>query len=183
MAIPRHHLAIPGDECQCGRRASLMHCTNCGSSRIYARMNRYHKCMDGEIRLVPVQYRCQTCAHEFIPEEREFCEASPVTEALARQKARVLHEALAGDSEMTPQQEQILKRVANEVPSSNQPVQTPREKYQAFRRIEIQLQGAYADEKIKLSHEGKKIGESLDDFVARHLAEMKVQRVEKPKED
>jgi len=93
MSIPKSHLGFKGDECQCGRRATLRHCTSCGSSRTYARHNRLHTLASGEEKFVKIQFCCQACGHEFIEEEREFCDAPPVSSALARQKVQAIAQA------------------------------------------------------------------------------------------
>lgn len=86
-------VGIRGDECDCGRRASVLHCNVCGSRRIYARSNRQHLHLDGSIKFVANEFRCQTCGHVFIEEERQFCDAPPISEALAKLKVQRLHEA------------------------------------------------------------------------------------------
>jgi hypothetical protein len=86
-------VGIKGDECDCGRRSSVLHCNACGSTRIYARTGRLHTHLDGTTKFVETQLRCQTCGHLFIQEERQFCEAPPVSEALARLKVQRLAQA------------------------------------------------------------------------------------------
>jgi hypothetical protein len=51
--------------------------------------------MNGEVKEVPIQYRCMTCGHEFIEEEREWCNAAPIGEVLALLKARNIAAAQA----------------------------------------------------------------------------------------
>ena len=100
MPVSRQMIGIPGDECQCGRRATIRHCPECGSFRTYGRSGRMHKHLDGVERLVERQFRCQACTHLFIDEEREFCEAPPVGQKLAAQRVKALHEASSGS--LTP---------------------------------------------------------------------------------
>jgi len=88
------NIGIKGDECVCGRRASVLHCPACGSSRVYARENRKHTMLDGSVKHVDTQFRCQRCGHLFIEEERQFCDAPPVSKKLAEQKARALAQSL-----------------------------------------------------------------------------------------
>lgn len=86
--------AVKGDECSCGRRASIMHCPICGSTRIYARQSRHHKMLDGSTKFVEIQYRCQRCGQLFIDEERTSCGAPPTRKELAKRRALVLGEEL-----------------------------------------------------------------------------------------
>jgi hypothetical protein len=118
MRVPHYNVGIKGDECQCGRRASIVHCPFCGSTRRYARKNRMHRMLDGTDKFVKAEYCCMTCAHEYIEEEREFCEAPPIGEKLAKQKAKALDEA--GKTEFTPTEktaaEAVLKMLRSGTP-------------------------------------------------------------------
>lgn len=93
MRVSQNLIGVPGDECICGRRKTVAHCPVCGSTRRYARSNRMHRMLDGSDRFVKTEFRCMTCGHEYIDEERELCEAPPVGAKLASQKVRALHEA------------------------------------------------------------------------------------------
>jgi len=93
--MSERNVGVVGDECQCGRRASVLHCPACGSSRVYSRQNREHKMLDGSLQFVRNQFRCMTCGHLFIEEERKFCDAPPITKKLAEQRARALAQSLA----------------------------------------------------------------------------------------
>jgi hypothetical protein len=115
--LPRRIEAVKGDECNCGRRATVLHCLKCGSTRIYARMNRLHKMMNGETKIVENEYRCQTCGHLFIDEEREFCDAPPFTAMLARLKAQRLLEASKSNEFLAP--EVIAKAQELQAPDQN----------------------------------------------------------------
>jgi hypothetical protein len=94
---------VKGDECQCGRRASVRHCPSCGSARIYgySKPDRYTG-MDGRTKLVENLYRCLSCSKRFIDEEREFCQAPPFTAALALLRQQRLHEAAQAESRGNP---------------------------------------------------------------------------------
>jgi hypothetical protein len=111
MAVPKRLMGSKGDECQCGRRASVIHCNACGSVRVYARLNRWHKCLNGDVRLMETQFRCQSCGHLFIEEEREFCDAPPVTAALALQKMKVLRDAKGTGEYLRPNDEKLAEVV------------------------------------------------------------------------
>ena len=122
MPLSKSFFGVRGDECQCGRRASIRHCPECGSTRTYARINRYHKYANGEVKLVENEYRCQGCGHLFVNEEREFCIAPPVGEALQAQKMRALHEAAQSGEYLTPAErvaaESLIKSMGGEVKAS-----------------------------------------------------------------
>jgi hypothetical protein len=107
MPIAKEVIGVQGDECQCGRRATVRHCIRCGSTRIYARMDRLHTFKNGSQKYVPIQLRCQGCGLLFVEEEREFCDAPPVGPKLAAQKVRALQEASLADERLTP-----MERVA-----------------------------------------------------------------------
>jgi hypothetical protein len=49
--------------------------------------------LDGTYKYVETEFRCQSCGHLFIEEEREFCDAPPISKALALMKVRALKEA------------------------------------------------------------------------------------------
>lgn len=129
MAIPKHHMAIKGDECQCGRRASLRHCIRCGSSRVYSRLNQWHTHMDGTTKPVPSQYRCQTCSMLFIESEREWCLAPPVGTMLAAQQIKAIHEAGTTGEYQRPEDIKIAKALKELIPDKDP---TPQE---SFRRM------------------------------------------------
>ena len=120
MPVSSQMLGIPGDECICGRRATIRHCPSCGSSRIYGRTGRIHKYLDGTERLVKTQFRCQACTHLFIDEEREFCEAPAVGKKLAAQKVAALAQAAHSGDILTPIEraaaESILKSMRSGTP-------------------------------------------------------------------
>jgi hypothetical protein len=180
MPTPKEVLGIKGDECICGRRMSILHCAACGSTRVYARMNRMHRHMNGEIKHVDKQFRCQRCGHEFIDAEREFCEAPATTRELAKEKVKAIYEAGQAGQPMNPAEEKAFQAIRELVP---EPPKTQKEAYQAFRRLEVQIQGVYADEAMRANRENRKLNETVQQFVDRHLNEMKVQRVYPPAED
>jgi hypothetical protein len=111
MPVSRQMLGIPGDECICGRRATIRHCPECGSSRIYGRSGRVHKYSDGTEKLVQTEFRCQACTHLFVDEEREFCQAPAVGRNLAMQKVSSLAEAARMGDTLTPTERIIAKNL------------------------------------------------------------------------
>lgn len=104
-------IGVKGDECQCGRRATIRHCPSCGSTRTYARMNKLHKCLDGEFRHADTEYRCQSCGHLYIEEERQFCEAPPVGQKLASQRVKAIHEADKKGEHLRPTDKKIADAI------------------------------------------------------------------------
>jgi hypothetical protein len=128
MPVSSQMLGVAGDECQCGRRATVRHCPSCGSFRVYGRTNKVHKFPDGSYKLVETEFRCQACTHLFVDEEREFCEAPAVGKKLATQKVAALHEAAKSGDALTPAEriaaESILKAMRSGTPLEN--VKTPR---------------------------------------------------------
>lgn len=111
VKVRREIRGIRGDECDCGRRASIIHCNACGSTRVYARSNREHEFLNGEVKFVAVQFRCQTCGHLFITEERQFCDAPPISEALAKLKVQRLHEAAQRGEYLHPQDTKLAQHL------------------------------------------------------------------------
>lgn len=118
MAVPKQMIGIKGDECQCGRRASVRHCIACGSSRLYARQNRFHQFPSGEVRFVQTEFRCQTCNHLFVEEERPFCNAPPVGDVLAGQKVRALIEAKKQGEYLRPNDEKAADALQGLLPKT-----------------------------------------------------------------
>src|ERR1700681_1337868 len=117
MVIPERIIGVKGDECDCGRRATVRHCTTCGSARVYARQNKLHIFPSGEKRFVEVQFRCQSCGHLFVEEEREFCQAPPVTPALAKLKAQRLYEASKDNEYLKPSVIVEAQKLAGQKPN------------------------------------------------------------------
>ena len=120
MPVSNQMIGVTGDECVCGRRATIRHCPECGSFRIYGRSGRLHKHLDGVERLVERQFRCQACTHLFIDAEREYCQAPAVGKKLAQQKVAALHEAAQSGDTLTPTEriaaESILKAIRSGTP-------------------------------------------------------------------
>src|SRR5437879_4838393 len=58
--------------------------------------------INGEDKFVETQFRCQACSHLFIEEEREWCDAPPITAALALMKQQRLHEASKTNEYLAP---------------------------------------------------------------------------------
>jgi hypothetical protein len=114
----RDLVGVKGDECSCGRRETVRHCISCGSTRLYARQNRYHQCLNGEIKLVDNEFRCQGCGHLFIEEERQFCEAPPVGQTLAKLRVQRLAEASQRGEYLRPKDAKIAEIIDKVVEAS-----------------------------------------------------------------
>ncbi len=112
MPVSSQMLGVRGDECNCGRRSTVRHCPACGSFRVYGRTGRMHKHLNGEVKLVETEFRCQACTHLFIDTEREFCEAPAVGQKLATQRVRALAEARAAGEYLKPAERKAADAIA-----------------------------------------------------------------------
>jgi hypothetical protein len=164
MPTPKSHIGFKGDECQCGRRATLRHCTSCGSSRTYARHNRLHTLSNGEERFVKIQFCCQACGHEFIEEEREFCDAPPVSAALAQQKLKAMSEANQTGEHLRPNDKKLADAVEKLV---QKPKQTPEQVEVRLKNTWFEFRRVYldGDETVKSKTLAEFIEENLRGFL------------------
>src|SRR6266568_2590891 len=144
MPTPSHHVGVKGDECICGRRSSIRHCPSCGSSRVYARMNRSHTLLDGTKRFVEVQFRCQSCSHLFIDAEREFCEAPPVGQKLAAQKVKALME-VKQSSEYVSEKEAKMLQAIDTFTGAKASTLSQAEREDLENKLDVMLRSAWAD--------------------------------------
>ncbi len=143
MPTPSHLIGVHGDECQCGRRATVRHCPSCGSSRVYARMNRQHTFLNGEKRFVEREFRCQSCDHRFVEEERDLCEAPPVGQKLAAQKVRAIYEAKQQGEYLNPKEVKIAKALDVIVGPT---AQTEEQRTEADKKLDSMIRQVWADE-------------------------------------
>jgi hypothetical protein len=120
MAISRDMIGIKGDECQCGRRWTIRHCIACGSTRLYTRQNRHHTMLDGTVKLVEKETRCQSCGQLFIEEERQWCEAPPVGQTLAKLRVQRLAEAVQSGEYLRPQDAKAAEVIEKLIGKSQQ---------------------------------------------------------------
>jgi len=72
-----------------------------------------HKYLDGEERFVKVEYRCMTCGHLYVEEERALCEAPPIGSVLATQRVRALHESSQTGEYLNPVEAKAARSIAN----------------------------------------------------------------------
>jgi hypothetical protein len=164
MPLPAKYIGVHGDECQCGRRASVRHCISCGSVRIYARMERMHTLASGEKRFVDVQFRCMSCGHLFIEIEREFCEAPPVSAALARQRIKAIHDASQTGEYLNPSDVKIADAIQALMPASQEDPKL------AYDKLIYHLRVEYADRKAG----GEQMNLTMDQHVEARLKELNV---------
>jgi hypothetical protein len=164
MTVPKHLLGVKGDECQCGRRMSIRHCPACGSSRSYARLNRYHRYLNGDVKLVVTEFRCQTCGHLFVEEEREFCDAPPVSAPLAQQKLKALAEAAQTGEHLNPNDKKLADAVEKLV---QKPKQTPEQVEVRLKNTWFEFRRVYldGDETVKSKTLAEFIEENLRGFL------------------
>jgi hypothetical protein len=176
MPTPKQHLGVKGDECNCGRRLTIRHCPACGSSRHYARRNRFHKHLDGSYKEVPVEFSCYACGHLYIDEEREFCSAPPVGQKLAQQRVRALYEAGQAGEYLRPEDQKIADAIRELLPNPKTGEERPlKERINNFDIIRTQLMGIYADQNAELARQHKpKQTESMESFVERKLKEASI---------
>lgn len=202
MAIPRHHIAVKGDECQCGRKASLRHCPQCGSAQIRSRHNQEHTHMDGHVGWVKIQHVCNLCGHAFTPEERQWCTATPIGNAAAARKLQMLAEA-EGNPSNTPEEQTaatVAKNIIEEfkktgvVPSTEAEVKAFEravriaksdaiQAYEEDQQFELACRQAYADDLY--AYKTKNLGphpDTEEDFVERLRAQHNRPKIEKPEE-
>lgn len=165
MPISKQMLGVKGDECQCGRRATIRHCPSCGSTRVYARSDRIHTYADGSMKKVEVEFRCQGCGHLFVDEERRYCDAPPVGTILASLKVKALHEANKTGEHLRPAD----KKIADALAAMSE--QEPSYDTTTLKNTWFQLRGIWIDLKIK----NKGVAElPLLDFLSKHLTEAKM---------
>jgi len=121
--------------------------------------------MNGEEKYVEVQFRCMTCGHLYIDEEREFCEAPPIGTPLAAQKARVIMEAKQKGEYLRPSEERLVKTLQE----LSTPTQTPEQQKLAREHLEHSIRGVWAD--MRFAHiEGKGPDPGpCEAFVAREM--------------
>lgn len=130
-------MGIKGDECDCGRRSSIIHCNQCGSTRVYARSGRLHTHLDGSVGYVDIQFRCQTCGHLFISEERKFCDAPPVSAALAKLKIARLAYAQQQGEFLRPKEAEIAQSLTDLL---GQPLESMKQKQSITDYSEVKVE-------------------------------------------
>lgn len=198
MAIPKHHYGFVGDMCQCGRRASLIHCPTCGSSSNRARHNRLHKHMDGQIKFVDVELVCNLCGVTFVHEDRKFCNATPIGIQDATRKLHMLAEA-ASSPNLTPDQQtaaSTAKKLLGEIGAlGSRPDEiralkklaqiaevTPEVQHRDFVNMLYVIKGEYNDScRMYKEEKGEEYPEPLKDYVVKILVQHGIERVPNPK--
>lgn len=174
MPTPKEYIGVKGDECDCGRRKTILHCPVCGSSRVYARKRRLHKMLDGSEKYVEIQYCCQRCGHLFIEEEREWCNAPPVGPTLALQKAKALYEARQSGEYLRPSEAKAAKAIEELLKTQSlveARAKTPVDVEKAKKDFEYALRYQWADLNIEAKLKGTPLDEDVEAFVARNMKE------------
>jgi hypothetical protein len=105
-------------------------------------MNRFHQYIDGTVKQVDVEFRCQTCGHLFVDAERMLCEAPPVGQTLASQKVRALYEAKQSGEYLSPKDVKLLKAVET-LTGESKLSKEQREELEA--KLDVMLRSAWAD--------------------------------------
>ena len=161
---------VKGDECQCGRRATVRHCPRCGSTRLYAYSTpQYHEMLSGERKLVEHLIRCLSCAHKFEESDREFCEAPPFGPTLAAQKVRALREASQTGEYLNPNDKEAADAINELVAKAPQ---APQELSDSeLGKMDFQLRNVWVDKRLAAKQNGQKFDETVYDFVIRMLKE------------
>jgi hypothetical protein len=182
---------VHGDECNCGRRASIRHCPSCGSARIYAYAHpEYHTNLAGDIELVNQLFRCYGCGHKFIDAERQFCEAPPFGVELAKLKVRRLAEAKQRGEYLRPDEQkvaEILEKVQEHIQEEpNEPLPVVKGTVEAEAVVETlptidlehpgltQAEYNVAEKAFKLEWVNRRLmgqdtGMKIEDYVARRM--------------
>ena len=163
---------VKGDECQCGRRASVRHCPSCGSARLYGYARpEYYKDKNGNVTLVEKLFRCQSCSLRFVDEDREFCEAPPFGSILAAQRVKALKDAEKSGEYIRPEHREALKAINNLLPKELL-VETPREFTDTeLRNLDFTLRREWVRLRMNAKQNGQKFDETVYDFVIRMLKE------------
>jgi len=188
MPTPKSLWGIRGDECQCGRRATVRHCPDCGSTIYYAPRRleiREKPGPNGDpIPFLVQTFHCRRCPSVFTDADREFCQASPIGEALTRLRIQNIHNAKRSGESLTPTEEKIAKSVSDLLDDNQQAavagVDSDEAAYREFRIIESQLMQMYNEEAFKYKQEGKEHPETVDEFVSKMMTMHGIKRVEKP---
>lgn len=97
--------------------------------------------LDGSEKYVEIQFRCMTCGHLYIEEEREFCEAPPVGQVLAAQKAKALYEAKKSGEFLRPAEAKLAQAIETVV--DGKPSEETR---LSDEQLDFLLRQAWADE-------------------------------------
>lgn len=167
MPIPKHIIGAKGDECQCGRRMSVRHCPSCGSSRTYGyAQNQWRERLDGKMESVRL-FRCIGCGHKFTDEEREWCQAPPVSAALALLRMKAIHEAKERGEYLNPNDEKVAEALQElMVPTSKE------DKEKARKMLIYRIQVEYVDKRVELKSQGKDMEEPMEVYTERRLREL-----------
>lgn len=175
MAQQAHLIGIRGDECQCGRRATIRHCPVCGSSRIYGYSTpQAYTNQRGEVKVATKLYRCLGCAFKFVDEDREFCEAPPVGVKLAAQKVKALQEAKESGEHLRGTEQKIVESI-KEIAASDEAHKELSDN--EVRNLDFSFRGLWASERYQASSKGLEFPETVTAYVLRRMHETQVPQV------
>lgn len=171
MPIPLHLRGVKGDECQCGRRKTVRHCPSCGSTRIYGYSQEQWLEREGQTPIKVRLFRCIGCGHRFTDDERNFCEAPAVSQALAILKLKAIKEADKTGEYLNPIDQRIAQaiKLVEEKASNNDPQKEYTET--ELKNLQFSLLRAWVD--LKIQNRGKSELSTIE-FLSKHLAEAKM---------
>lgn len=171
MPIPLHLRGVKGDECQCGRRKSVRHCPSCGSTRIYGYSQEQWLEREGQSPIKVRLYRCIGCGHRFTDDERQYCEAPPVSQALAILKLKAIKEADKTGEYLNPVDQRIAQalKLVEETKSNNEEQKTYTDT--ELKNMWFSLRRAWVD--LKIQNKGV-VELPLLDFLMKYLREAKM---------
>ena len=173
MRVSQNLIGVPGDECICGRRRTVIHCPACGSTRKYARSNRMHTLVDGTERFVKTQLRCMSCGHEYIEAECEFCEAPPVGPKLAAQKVKALYEAKQAGERLDGRDAKML-RMAELLTGKSASKISPEQRRELENKLDMMIRSAWADMMYAFSQGNGPEPPPCEEWVAERKKEFRV---------
>jgi len=119
-------------------------------------------------------YRCIACGHQYTDAEREFCEAPPITAALAAQKLQAVSEASKSGEYLNPAEVKLAEAL-------DKLLKSPTHSEETRQKLKTQLQGVYSDmiltesQRLNVSPEEIRQKESMDSYIERHLLEFEQQ--------
>ena len=166
MSLTTYHQGQEGDECQCGRRASVAHCTRCGSFRLYGYAEGEKVIRQGQLVTVG-RYRCTTCGNRFTDVDREFCTAPVFTKKIELVKMQVkrMKQAVIDGHPLTDKEELIRAGI-----QSLEGIEITREQDTKWRvewgysprlRQEFATPDEYIHHKVSMIKAGKKESEQV----------------------
>ena len=110
-----------------------------------------------------------SCAHPFQDSDREYCDAPPISRALAVQKVKALHEASKTGEYLNPDDKKAADAINELVTKAPQ---APQELSDSeLGKMDFQLRNIWVDKRLAAKQNGQKFDETVYDFVVRMLKE------------